>query len=290
MNHAARFTRQRRFNSSRYAALAVLVSGLAGFLTTPLNADAATASAPPPAAGKPTAGTAAYVEAAQIGPAMNLVIGKSTLLRLPSAIDRISVGNPDVADVTLISGRELYLLGKTVGATNVILWRKGEATIIIDVAVNIDAARLESRIGELLPQEKGIKVGTAADSIVLSGEVSSASRAADAVLIAEAYVRNLNRGLVLPVIAGDGQAASGTKISVGDSRSTAGMVAAAGSRVVNLLRISEAQQVMLEVKVAEVSKTLLDKLGAGLRGAQTNGSWTYSIISNLLSGKTRITG
>jgi len=226
----------------------------------------------------------AYVESAQVGPQMNLVIGKSTLLRLPTAIDRISVGNPNVADVTLISGRELYLLGKTVGATNVILWRKGGSTTIIDVAVNVDAARLESRINELLPDEKGIRVGTAADSVVLSGEMSSAQKADQAVVIAEAYVRNLNRGLVLPVTAGGGQAAPGTTISVGETRNANSAVMAAGSRVVNLIRVSAPQQVMLEVKVAEVSKTLLDKLGSQFGWAATSGGWTYAIVNSLLGG------
>lgn len=281
MNNDAQLTDGKpRKLSCRTLALALLASGLAGSL----NAYAAPTPSSREAAGKAPLTADNYVEAAQIGPGMNLVIGKSTLLRLPAAIDRISIGNPNVLDVTLISGRELYLLGKTVGATNVILWRKGGGTLIIDVAVNIDAARLESRISELLPDEKGIKVGSAADSIVLSGELSSAAKAEQAVLIADAYVRNLNRGLVLPVTAGGGQAASGTTISVGESRNTASTVAAAGARVVNLLQVSAPQQVMLEVKVAEVSKTLLDKLGAEFGASRTNGNWTYSIVNRLLSG------
>lgn len=277
MKNAARLTHRGWNAYGRVLVLAVLAAGLA----SPLQA----ASSPVVReGGKAPVVADSYVDSAQIGPDLNLVIGKSTLLRLPSAIDRISVGNPNVADVTLISGRELYLLGKTVGATNVILWRKGSPTIIIDVTVNIDAARLESRIGQLLPEEKGIKVGSAADSIVLSGEVSSAAKAEQAVMIAEAYVRNLNKGLVLPVVAGGGQAAAGTTISVGESRGASGAVAAAGSRVVNLMQVSAPQQVMLEVKVAEVSKTLLDKLGSEFGVSRTNGSWTYSIISSLLSG------
>lgn len=273
MDNKAGLTRSpQKFSRTRLAMLA-LTSGAACFL----NPYGAIAANPPAVAD-------AYADAAQIGPQMNLVIGKSTLLRLPSAIDRISVGNPNIADVTLISGRELYLLGKTVGGTNVILWRKGGSTTIVDVVVNIDAARLESRIAELLPGETGIRVNTAADSIVLLGEVSSATKAEQAVLIAEAYVRNLNRGLVMPIVAGSGQAATGTTISVSEARNVGGTVAAAGSRVVNMLRISEPQQVMLEVKVAEVSKTLLDKLGSEFSMSRTSGSWTYAIANSLLSG------
>ncbi|MEN9776221.1 MAG: hypothetical protein RL322_3291, partial [Pseudomonadota bacterium] len=54
----------------------------------------------------------------QIGRPIALVAGKSTLIHVDSPIERISVGNPAVADVTLISPEELYLLGKTFGSTN----------------------------------------------------------------------------------------------------------------------------------------------------------------------------
>ena len=59
----------------------------------------------------PTAPAApASTDFASVGPTLELVIGKSTLLRIPSAIERISVGNPSIADVSLISPTELYLL------------------------------------------------------------------------------------------------------------------------------------------------------------------------------------
>jgi pilus assembly protein CpaC len=55
-------------------------------------------------------------------------------------------------------------------------------------------------------------------------------------------------------------------------------------RVVNLLQVAAAQQVMLEVKVAEVSKALIDKLGFGVQGTPMSGSVTTSILSNFLVG------
>ena len=51
-----------------------------------------------------------------------------------------------------------------------------------------------------------------------------------------------------------------------------------------MLSIAAAQQVMLEVKIAEVSKTLVDQLGASIGARATSGNWTYSLLSNLLSG------
>jgi pilus assembly protein CpaC len=60
--------------------------------------------------------------------------------------------------------------------------------------------------------------------------------------------------------------------------------------VVNLLRISQDQQVMLEVTVAEVSKTLLDQLGVGIDNARVRGSWRYSILSNFLTESKGVLG
>lgn len=218
-----------------------------------------------------------------VGPALELVIGKSTLLRMPSPVERISLGNPSVADVTLISPTELYLLGKTYGSTNMIVWRKGAGATAVDVNVNIDYARMERKLQELMPEEKGIKVRPAADSVILTGVVSSAVKARYAEDIANAFVRDVNKSLMLPVMAGDAKVEAGTRMALpGGGQGAAAAVA--GAKVVNLLQIAEAQQVMLEVTVAEVSKTLMDKLGARFRATGTNGNWSFGILSDLLTG------
>jgi len=227
----------------------------------------------------------------EIGPSMQLVVGKSTLVRLPAPIERISVGNPAVADVTLISARELYLLGKTFGSTNVIMWRKNAPTTIIDVSVAADVTALEQRLQMLLPGEN-IKVHAASDSLVLTGVVSSALKVTQAVEIAESFVRIYSRGLELQVVAGDQVARQGQAIAVGQQAITGvgGGGAQQQPKVVNMLRVAQPQQVMLEVKVAEVSKNLLDKLGVSIDAARTSGSWRYSILSSLLSDSAGLLG
>lgn len=228
----------------------------------------------------------------EIGPSMSLVIGKSTLMRLPSSIERLSLGNPAVADVTMISPRELYLLGKNFGSTNLIMWRRGGGTTIIDLSVTLDVAALEARLRELLPAEKGIRVNASVDAIVLSGEVSSGAQVDFAIAIAETFLRNYGRGLVLPVMSGDTDAAPGQRIAVTQAPPVAaiGGVPANRPRVINMMRVTQAQQVMLEVQVAEISKNLLDKLGVGLAGTRSNGDWRYSILSNFLTGSSGVLG
>ena len=218
----------------------------------------------------------------EVMPPLNAVIGKSMLIRLPAPVARMSVGNPVVADVNLLNPTELYLLGKEIGSTNLIVWYKGGGTTVTDINVNIDTTSLEAQLRQLIPNEKDIRVSTAADSIVLQGTVSDSTKVDQAMSIAEAYVRKFNRSLVTDVkMPGKDQAVN---ISLASSQGGAGNVRVAGARIINMLRVSAPQQVMQEVKVAEVSKTLLDKLGAEFKADKTNGDWTYSLVSNFLFG------
>ncbi|PHV30832.1 outer membrane channel protein [Janthinobacterium sp. BJB312] len=197
----------------------------------------------------------------EMAPQMSLAEGKSTLMRLPFAASRMSVGDPRIADVILLNPNEVYLLGRSVGTTNLILWNKSNDATIIDLAVGIDSSSLQARMAELLPNEK-IHVTVAGDTLILSGMVSDVVKADQALSLANAYVQRSSRS---------GGASSG-------AAPDANM-----PRVINLLSIAAPQQVMLEVKVAEVSKVLVDQLGASLGINKTIGSWSYSLLSSLLS-------
>jgi pilus assembly protein CpaC len=181
----------------------------------------------------------------ELAPQINATLGKSTLLRLPAPASRISVGNPAVVDVILLSPSEIYLLGKSVGSTNIIVWSKSGQATVVDVSVSMDASALQGKLQQLLPGEKNIKVNVAADSLVLTGVVSDAVKVDKALALAEAY---------------------------------------AGKKVVNMLQVSAPQQVMLEVKVAEVSKTLIDKLGAQINAQRIGSNGSAGILSSFLAG------
>jgi pilus assembly protein CpaC len=217
----------------------------------------------------------------EIAPPINLVIGKSTILRLPSPAARISVGNPVVADINLINPREAYLLGKEIGSTNLIIWGRDGVATVIDVTVNIDAVALQTRMRQLLPDEPDVTVDVAYDSIVLKGEVSDALKMDQVLSIADAFIRKFNRSLVSEVTMPGSD--KGVSVSLSGGRDAGGAVNAAGARIVNMMQVRAPQQVMLEVKVAEVSKTLLEKLGAQFGASRMNGDWGYSILTDFLS-------
>jgi pilus assembly protein CpaC len=249
------------------------------------------AADPQTPASAPKAGASVSDAPAQIGAALDLQLGKASLLRLPQTVERISVGNPTIADVTMISAREVYVLGKDLGTTNIIIWAVGGQATIVDVKVNADPALLEKELRETLPGETDIKVKTTADSLILVGTVSDAVKADYAVQIAQAWIRRLTRGLVAPITVGEGK--GGTTVAISETQNTVATVVTAGPRVVNMLAVRAPQQVMLEVKVAEISKTLLDKLGISIGKQNSFGGATYSLLStseffNQLLGTARV--
>ncbi len=206
-----------------------------------------------------------------------LPIGKSTLLKLPDPVTNRTLGNPNVAQAMLVSPETLYLLGVAVGTTNMILQGKRGSCSVIDVAVTMDPGGLMNTYKELMPEERDIRVSAAADSLVLSGTVSDSIAVARAVELAQAYVRQ-------PATMNQNAQQEGLANTQTQSVAQQTNLQLAQLRVINLLTVSSAQQVMLEVKVAEVSKSLIDKLGASVTGSPSSGMWTYNLLSNFLTG------
>ncbi|HEU4776707.1 MAG TPA: type II and III secretion system protein family protein [Telluria sp.] len=256
-----------------------------------LLAAAAVADAAPAKAPKAAPAESVKVDGrSEIGPTMTLIDGKSTLMRLPYQAARMSVGDARIADVILLNKSEVYMVGKAVGTTNLILWNKNNDATIIDLSVVMDTAPLRARLDELLPNEKDVHISTAADTIILSGTVADAPTAEQIVSVATAFVLRAARSSQQPAATGQSSAPNGAAAGPGaaaQSQSGGGGMQASnqtGPRVINMLAVGAPQQVMLEVKVAEVSKTLVDQLGASIGGSKTNGSWTYSFLTNLLAG------
>lgn len=188
----------------------------------------------------------------RMAPPLRLTAGKSMLLQLSENAERLSVGNPDVADVVLINPREIYLLGKKSGNTNLLVWTAQGQTTLRDINVGADTDSLHAKLREYVPSADNLRVDSVADTLVLSGRVSDGMKVQRLMALTEAF--------------------NGTK------------------KVINLLRVHGTQQVMLEVKVAEVSKTLLDELGVDINLTRTIGNTSVNLLSQLLSaGSTALT-
>lgn len=155
-------------------------------------------------------------------------MGKSRVLETPVPIKRASLANPDVADTVILSPTQVYLTGKTVGVTNLTLWQdRDQVFAIYDVVVTPDLGRLKLELHRTLPEETNLQVRASHDHITLAGTVSSSTALARALDLAEAF---------------------------------------APKKVVNLLQVGGVQQVMLEVRVAEMNRELLRRLGVNFSG------------------------
>ncbi|WP_088709736.1 type II and III secretion system protein family protein, partial [Noviherbaspirillum denitrificans] len=198
-------------------------------------------------------------------------------LGLPSPAFLRTVGDPHVVQVEPTvspSPRSMFFVfGKRVGSTNLMFQTKEGRCAMVEVTVGVDGNTVQERLQALLPGEKDIRVSSAADSLVLSGTVSDAVAAEKALLIASAYMRKTGTG-ASPGSGGSGGALGGTGNGDGPKIS---------DRIVNMLSLAAPQQVMLEVKVAEISKTLLDKLGVNLAAIGHHGSWTSILSSNFMT-------
>jgi pilus assembly protein CpaC len=170
----------------------------------------------------------------------------------PAARPAVPAGaqSDGVADteITLLSPTELFFLGKKTGSMNVVLQSTDGRCVVKDIIVTVDPETLQTKLTELMPEQTAIRVRGADTALVLTGSVSDSVKLDQVMSVALSY--------------------------------------ADAKKVVNLLRVSAPQQVMLEVKIAEVSKNLLDKLGASVDLTRTasSGLNNYSLISNFLSG------
>ncbi len=196
-----------------------------------------------PALVSPT--VADYAGPTEVISALQLTVGRTALLRQDDDIVRLAVANPGVADVMLINPREIYVLGKAAGSTNLVVWSRNGRSSVVDVSVSIDLATLRGRLRELVPGEDGVRVESVADSVVLSGRVSDAVKVHRLMTLAEVF---------------------------------------SSRKVVNLMRVDGPQQVMLEVKVAEVARSFLDKLGVEFNAARSPGNSSFSLLTRFLSG------
>ena len=184
---------------------------------------------------------AAHPALAQVSVATNIGAGeldvpvnKSQVLRADRPYSKALIGNPDIADIVPISDTSVYVLGKKTGTTSLTLYdRTNHLIAVVDVVVGPDVAMLKRQLADLLPGEM-VAARMSNDSVVLEGMVRNAVDADRAVQIASTF---------------------------------------APGKVVNLLSLGSAQQVMLDVRFAEVKRSALSQIGLswGIRGSRTEG-------------------
>jgi pilus assembly protein CpaC len=172
------------------------------------------------------------------------------------------------------------IVARSVGTTNLIVSGRDQRSTVLDLVVGLDTAALRAQFDTLFPQEKDIRIGSTGNTLILSGMVGDSVVASQLVELATAFQESM-----APGAGGAAGAGSPSPAGVGAAAAPAAATAPASAKVLNMLSVAAPQQVLLEVKIAEVSKSLVDQLGASATATygKANG-WTYGIASSLLSG------
>ncbi|MBB3066282.1 type II and III secretion system protein family protein [Limibacillus halophilus] len=167
-------------------------------------------------------------------------LNKSQILRTQEPFTEIMIGNPEIADVVPLTNKSAYVLGRALGNTSITIYGAGRKLIAIgDLVVGYDVAGLKAKLYEVMPDER-IEVRSVNDAVLLKGHVSSTPVAARAAAIAESY---------------------------------------APGKVQNGLSVDSSQQVMLQVRFAEVSRSVGKALGLSLDTSYSSGDFTFSGVT-----------
>ncbi len=147
-------------------------------------------------------------------------VGKGTIITLKKNAKRVSLTDPAVADLILISPRELLINGKKVGTTSMITWDAEGKRTFFDVNVFGDIAELRKQIAAIAADDD-VSVERAADAILLKGTLKNEETLKKIATLTKTYA----------------------------------------PKVVNFLKVAEAQQVLLEVRVVQIERSKLKELG-----------------------------
>jgi pilus assembly protein CpaC len=164
------------------------------------------------------------IESAKHGGELVVAKNKSEVIRIDVPYTDLLVGNSKIADVIALTDRSVYVLGKALGATSLMIYGPQKRLIsVLNIVVSHDVEGLKTRLHDVFPHEK-VEVRSAAASLLLSGTVSSSTKLARILAIAKQY-------------------------------------APKPAEVVNGLTVKGSQQVMLAVRFAEVARTVVKELG-----------------------------
>ncbi|MFQ6553856.1 type II and III secretion system protein family protein [Aestuariibius insulae] len=178
----------------------------------------------------PVVGTSVSAETLRVmrgtsSSSLNVPVNRAVVVESDVPFTELSIANPGIADISTLSDRTIYVLGKEPGRTTLtLLGADGRLITNVEVHVTADLAEFKERLSQILPGEK-IEVRAANDGIVLSGTVSSTAKLDRAVDLANRY---------------------------------------APERVSNLMVVGGTQQVMLKVRFAEMQRSVSKGLNGGV--------------------------
>ncbi|WGR94257.1 type II and III secretion system protein family protein [Bradyrhizobium sp. ISRA443] len=174
---------------------------------------------------------------------LSLGVGKSVVIDLPRDIKDVLVADPKIANAVVRSAQRAYIIGATVGQTNIVFFdAAGQQIAAYDIAVKRDLNGIRAALRQVMPNAD-IQVEGIGDSIMLTGTASS-------------------------------------PIEAQQANDIATRLAGSADKVVNSITVRGRDQVMLKVTVAEVSRSLIKQLGIDLTANLNYGTAVVKFTNN----------
>ena len=202
--------------------LLLVISFIPAYSEIMQQADNGTQAQTPPPSGTPTATLPPQSQSVQGSAPLRVMVGKSLLINTTERLKRISITDPAIAWAQAITPTQILVHGKSPGEISLLIWDELERSRSFDLRVDVDVSACSEEEHRVFPEEQ-ITVTPSRAAIVLSGHVSTEDVAKRAGELAGAY----------------------------------------SPKVVNVLTFGPvgAQEVLLQVKFAEVDRTALTQMG-----------------------------
>ena len=184
---------------------------------------------------------------------VELSVGKSVIIESPDLAKRVSIAAPEIADALVLTPHQIYITGKAPGVTNLTIWTGNGTAVsaVFNIDVMPDITRLKEKIHELLPHER---------------EYPSDSNVRIYLSFGDSFQR---------VKSYPGHHAGTGLCPPGQERCSKSRELAGSGGV---------HQVMLEVRVSEMSRSLIKKLGFNFNFVSQSGQqFGASLLGNLTS-------
>lgn len=215
---------------------------------------------------------------------ISLGLNKTKVIVLSADAHDILVANPTVADAVTRDARRIYIFGKQVGQTNIVVFDSQNRQIAsIDLRIERDIGGLEASIRKYVPGSE-VTVEMLNDNVVLTGNVQTPQDAAKVERLARIFVSGgeATTGQYIQSAVAPGGAAGGNgdvAFAQEDRRQ---------SQIVNLLQIAGEDQVTLKVTVAEVQRSVIKQLGINGIGQGSSDGIGFGAIGDNPSGLGRV--
>jgi len=203
--------------------------------------------------------------------------GKSVVLRTEFGIKRLAVGDPTIVDFVLLGEREIQLVATLPGNTNLLIWEDGYLQAVIDIHVDTVDTRIVHELRRIL-DNPSIELDVVGASVILRGNVPSLEHFERAEMVANAFLDQIaastggsqKKGITAAAGAGAKSSKSGAQ----------------NTRLLNLLEVGGNHQVMIEVVIAELNRSVRHAMGVNLFGAIAIDDQKYATFQTLLKNMT----